>query len=185
MLISNSIFLIQNQFHMQNHSHLIIKSHLLSIYNAKKTVSVVFILLFCLFSCDSITEVRFSTPLKLKKHIKINMQEQENAWNEGDLEGFMKHYWKSDSLRFIGNSGLNKGWQKTLDNYKRSYKNKEEMGTLKFTNKSIEILGEESIFVIGGWHLMRQDSLGDLKGMYSLIWQQKNGKWVITADHSS
>lgn len=113
------------------------------------------------------------------------MQEQEDSWNEGDLEGFMKHYWKSDSLRFIGKSGLNQGWRKTLGNYKKSYKSKEEMGTLKFKNKSIEILGEESIFVVGEWHLMRQDSLGDLQGMYSLIWQQKNRKWVITTDHSS
>ncbi len=113
------------------------------------------------------------------------MQEQENAWNEGDLNGFMKHYWKSDSLRFIGKSGLNYGWQKTLDNYKKSYKNKEEMGTLKFTNKSLDIVGEQTIFVIGEWNLMRADSLGDLGGMYSLILEKKNGKWVITTDHSS
>ena len=113
------------------------------------------------------------------------MQEQEEAWNEGNLEKYMSHYWKSDSLQFIGKSGLNKGWKKTLDNYKKSYKNKEEMGTLKFDNKSIEIIGEQTIFVIGEWDLKRQDSLGDLKGMYSLVWQQKNGKWVITTDHSS
>jgi hypothetical protein len=88
-------------------------------------------------------------------------------------------------LRFIGKSGLNYGWQKTLDNYKKSYKNKEEMGTLKFTNKSLDIVGEQTIFVIGEWNLMRADSLGDLGGMYSLIWEKKNGKWVITTDHSS
>ena len=117
--------------------------------------------------------------------VEIYMQEQEDSWNEGDLEGFMKHYWKSDSLRFIGKSGLNHGWQKTLDNYKKSYKTQEEMGTLKFTNKSMDILGEETIFVIGEWHLKRDETLGDLQGMYSLIWQKKNGTWVITTDHSS
>lgn len=117
--------------------------------------------------------------------VEIYMQEQEDSWNEGDLEGFMKHYWKSDSLRFIGSSGLNQGWQKTLDNYKKSYKSKEEMGTLKFTNKSMDILGEETIFVIGEWHLKRDETLGDLQGMYSLIWQKKNGTWVIITDHSS
>lgn len=117
--------------------------------------------------------------------VEIYMQEQEDSWNEGDLEGFMKHYWKSDSLRFIGKSGLNHGWQKTLDNYKKSYKTQEEMGTLKFTNKSMDILGEETIFVIGEWHLKRDETLGDLQGMYSLIWQKKNGTWVIITDHSS
>jgi ketosteroid isomerase-like protein len=59
------------------------------------------------------------------------------------------------------------------------------MGTLKFTNKSMDILGEETIFVIGEWHLKRDETLGDLQGMYSLIWQKKNGTWVIITDHSS
>ena len=117
--------------------------------------------------------------------VKLFMQEQEDAWNEGDLEGFMKHYWNSDSLRFIGKSGLNYGWQNTLDNYKKSYKNKEEMGKLKFNNKSLDIIGEQAIFVIGEWKLTRGGDLEDLSGMYSLIWQHKNGEWVITTDHSS
>lgn len=113
------------------------------------------------------------------------MMKQEEAWNKGDLDGFMNHYWKSDSLRFIGKSGLNLGWQKTLDNYKKSYQTKQEMGTLKFTNKSLDIVGEQTIFVVGEWELSRADSLGDLGGMYSLIWEKKSGVWVITTDHSS
>jgi hypothetical protein len=49
----------------------------------------------------------------------------------------------------------------------------------------MDILGEETIFVIGEWHLKRDETLGDLQGMYSLIWQKKNGTWVIITDHSS
>ncbi len=113
------------------------------------------------------------------------MQEQEESWNKGDLEGFMKHYWKSDSLKFIGKSGINYGWAKTLENYEKSYQNKEEMGTLKFTNKTLDFVGEQTIFVVGEWLLSRKDSLGDLSGMYSLIWEKKDKKWVITTDHSS
>ena len=51
--------------------------------------------------------------------------------------------------------------------------------------KLIEVLEDEIIFVIGEWKLTRGDSLGDLNGMYSLIWQKKEGDWVITTDHSS
>jgi len=153
-----------------------------SYLNVKKTVIGVFALIFCLISCEPLIG-----PNGMDKTfpIKQNMQEQEDSWNRGDLEGFMKHYWKSDSLRFIGKSGLNYGWQKTLDNYKKSYPDKANMGTLKFTNKSLDIVGEHTIFVIGEWKLTRADSLGDLGGMYSLIWEQKNGDWVITTDHSS
>ena len=171
---------------MQNHSFFKSKSRKILIFSVKKTAFFVSLSFFVL-SCSSEKEpdcVYIST-IDYKEVISSQMQEQEDSWNDGDLEGFMKHYWKSDSLRFIGRSGLNKGWQKTLDNYKKSYKNKEEMGRLRFTNKSLDIIAEEAIFVIGEWKLTRQDSLGDLQGMYSLIWQKKGGKWVITTDHSS
>ena len=154
------------------------------ILSVRKAVIGVLLLIFC-FHCSYQESKNFNNSTKLKKHIKVNMQEQENSWNEGDLVGFMEYYWKSDSLRFIGKSGLNYGWQKTLDNYKKSYKSKEEMGILKFNNKSIDFVGEQTIFVIGEWKLIRADSLGDLGGMYSLIWEKKNGVWVITTDHSS
>lgn len=35
---------------------------------------------------------------------------QTSAWNRGDLEGFMKGYWESDSLMFIGKSGVTYGY---------------------------------------------------------------------------
>lgn len=173
---------MQNQVQMNKLSILPTKRHNKLIYSVKKTVLSVFILIFCLHCTvrngDQVSQNDISI-------ISNNMQEQEDAWNEGDLEGFMEHYWKSDSLRFIGKNGLNYGWQNTLDNYKKSYKSKEEMGRLKFTNKSLDFVGEHTIFVIGEWKLTRADGLGDLGGMYSLIWEQKNGKWVITTDHSS
>lgn len=173
---------MQNQFQMQKLIFSKTKSRSKLIFNVKKTALGVLVLFFCI-NCSGV-EKQISTQDDVSI-VSSHMQEQENAWNDGELETFMKHYWKSDSLRFIGKSGLNYGWQKTLDNYKKSYKNKEEMGTLKFTNKSLDIVGEQTIFVIGEWKLIRADSLGDLGGMYSLIWEKKNGKWVITTDHSS
>jgi hypothetical protein len=111
------------------------------------------------------------------------MRAQESAWNFGNVEGFMKPYWKSDSLQFIGKKGLTLGWQKTLDNYKQSYPDKAAMGRLDFTNLHIEILDEEAAFVVGRWQLSR---IADtLSGHYTLLWKKMNNKWVIAADHSS
>ena len=95
---------------------------------------------------------------------------------------FMKHYWSSDSLTFVGKSGLNKGWKKTLENYLSSYNNKDKMGTLLFNNLSLNKIDINTIHVIGSWTLKRNDELGDLNGYYSLIWQKKKGQWIIT-DH--
>lgn len=111
------------------------------------------------------------------------MAAQEKAWNSADIDGFMSSYWNSDSLSFIGSSGLNKGWSKTLSNYKRSYPDAAAMGKLVFKNLDYELLADSVFQVIGSWTLFREaDTLG---GYYSLIWQIKAGEWKITSDHSS
>ena len=115
--------------------------------------------------------------------IREIMAKQELAWNRGDLEGFMDGYWRSDSLRFIGSSGLTFGWQKTLDNYKKGYPSLDAMGKLKFSILSVEKLGKRRALVVGKWHLTRK--AGDLSGHYTLLWEKIKGKWVIVLDHSS
>lgn len=46
---------------------------------------------------------------------------QKEAWNNYDIEAFMEGYWKSDELTFYGSGGVIKGWQATLERYKKSY----------------------------------------------------------------
>lgn len=95
----------------------------------------------------------------------------------------MQGYWKSDELTFIGSRGVTKGWQKTLDNYKKAYPNQESMGKLTFTVLSMEKISKKSVFVIGKWHLKRK--IGNIEGHFSLVWKKIKGKWLIVADHSS
>lgn len=95
----------------------------------------------------------------------------------------MQGYWQSDSLMFIGKSGVTRGWQATLDNYKRGYPDRAAMGTLTFTLVSMQPTGSKSALVVGKWHLARTE--GDLQGHFSLLWKKLKGKWVIVADHSS
>lgn len=121
---------------------------------------------------------------KVIESIKNKMSNQELSWNNGDIPGFMEHYWKSDSLMFIGKSGITYGWQSTLDNYLESYPDQKNMGTLTFENEIIRFVDNETVQVIGKWKLTRPD-LDNLGGHYSLIWQKKDGEWVIISDHSS
>ena len=109
---------------------------------------------------------------------------QTSAWNQGNIDQFMVGYWQSDSLLFIGKSGMNQGYQTTLDNYKKGYPDRAAMGTLKFDILKIKPLGKKHCFVVGKWHLTRPEK-GDVGGHFSLIFQKIKGKWVIIADHSS
>ncbi|GAB2536365.1 YybH family protein [Rufibacter soli] len=111
------------------------------------------------------------------------MESQSQAWNRGDLEGFMAPYWHSDSLVFVGHSGPTFGWEKTLQNYKRSYPTQEAMGKLTFTLLHTSSISKEALLVVGKWHLSRR--IGDLQGHFSLVFRKIGGKWLIVADHSS
>lgn len=106
------------------------------------------------------------------------------AWNTGNIDQFMVGYWPSDSLMFIGKSGMNQGYQTTLDNYKKGYPDRAAMGTLKFDILKIKPLGKKHCFVVGKWHLVRPEK-GDIGGHFSLVFAKQKGKWVIIADHSS
>jgi ketosteroid isomerase-like protein len=117
--------------------------------------------------------------------IAINklLQQQQNAWNNGNIEEFMKGYWQSDSLMFIGKSGVNNGFNKTLENYKKSYPDTSAMGKLQFTLISQKRLSMQYYFVVGKWALTR--SIGDLSGHFTLLFKKIKKQWVIVADHSS
>lgn len=114
--------------------------------------------------------------------VRRNLQEQQDAWNRGDITSFMEHYWKSDSLKFIGSKKITYGWQKTLDNYKKAYPDQKSMGKLTFTLEEVSDLSETAVFVIGKWELQKEKPAG---GHFTLLWRLINGKWVIVADHTS
>jgi len=111
------------------------------------------------------------------------MDNQAKCWSNGDIDGYMEGYWKSDSLRFLDRRGLTKGWQTTLDNYKKSYPDKKAMGTLKFKHISFESMNDQNMFVVGKWVLEREkDTLG---GYYSLLWRKIDGQWKVIFDHTN
>jgi uncharacterized protein (TIGR02246 family) len=111
------------------------------------------------------------------------LEKQNQAWNRGDIEGFMEGYWKNDSLVFVGSRGLTYGWQKTLENYKKGYPDTAAMGKLTFNLLSVKRISADYFSVIGQWHLAR--TIGDLKGHFTLLVRKIKGKWVVVNDHSS
>ena len=108
---------------------------------------------------------------------------QTKEWNAGNIPAFMNTYWKSDSLMFIGKTGITYGWQKTLDNYKKNYPDTAAMGKLKFDLLEVKRLSSGYFFVVGKWHLTR--SIGDIAGIFTLLLRKVANQWLIIADHSS
>lgn len=138
-------------------------------------------LFFVIAACLFLTIVNAQS--KDETMVRNVLETQRQAWNEGNVEKFMEGYWKSDSLMFIGKSGVTYGWQKTLDNYKKGYPDTAAMGKLIFDILEVKRLSVMYFFVVGKWHLTR--SIGDVEGHFTLLFKKIKNKWVIVADHSS
>ena len=111
------------------------------------------------------------------------LRQQEAAWNDGDINRFMEHYWKTDKLTFSSGGTTTRGWENTLNNYRRRYPTKEKMGKVRFDNLEVFPLGETAALVLGRYFLERKPE--PLQGNFSLVFQKIDGRWVIIHDHTS
>ena len=136
-----------------------------------------FAVLVTIYSCNMKADIKADKTAILKV-----MKNQEVAWSTNDLDGFMEGYYKSDSLKFYGKNGLTKGWQQTLDNYKKGYPSKDHSGTLTFQITDISPIESQSYWVMGSYFLKR--NIGDANGVFMVIFKKIKGKWKIVSDIS-
>jgi uncharacterized protein (TIGR02246 family) len=112
------------------------------------------------------------------------LDEQVVAWNKGDLVGFMKGYWNSKELTFVSGKDATRGWQETLDRYKKRYQAEgKEMGKLAFSDVEVRVLSPGVALVTGKWELtLSKETVG---GRYTLIMKKLDEGWRIIHDHTS
>lgn len=109
---------------------------------------------------------------------------QTEAWNAGNIEKFMETYWKSEKLTFSSGGNTTRGWQATLDRYKKSYSTREKMGVLHFDELEVTIIESQTALVLGNWHLRFADGT-KADGNFSLVVTKIDNAWKIIHDHSS
>ena len=137
------------------------------------------LLLFTLFL---VTNLSFAQG-KDEMYIRNTLNEQVAAWNDGNINRYMQTYWQSDSLIFIGKSGVTYGWQQTLANYEKTYPDTASMGILDIGIIEIKRLSVLYFHVTGKWKLTRFK--GNLEGHFTLLFKRIKNKWLIVSDHSS
>ena len=120
-----------------------------------------------------------------KSAIRTLLATQVDAWNRGDLEGFMAGYWKSPELSFISGANETRGWQPTLERYRKKYQGEgKEMGKLDFFDLRVEMLAPDAAFVRGHWHLKMKNG-EEPTGLFTLILRKFPDGWKIIHDHTS
>jgi uncharacterized protein (TIGR02246 family) len=119
--------------------------------------------------------------------VRAMLAAQQADWNRGDLDAFMASYWKDESIRFAGGDAFRLGWQATIDRYRQKYPDRAAMGKLAFELVEVRPLSQTVVYVFGKWHLTRAGDAADRAphGLFTLIVERKDGRWVITRDHTS
>jgi beta-aspartyl-peptidase (threonine type) len=117
------------------------------------------------------------------REIRAVLLAQVEAWNRGDIEGFMRGYAQSPDTVFVSGNTVTRGWQTVLDRYKKGYDSREKMGTLTFSELEITPLGKGAAVVLGRWQLTRaNDTPG---GRFTLVFRRTRAGWRIIHDHTS
>jgi ketosteroid isomerase-like protein len=150
--------------------------------NMKSQFLLVLTVSSLIFGCSQFSKPKFDANAE-EEAIRAVFTTQQIAWNNGDIDGFMGSYWKSDSLQFVSSRGINHGWQEALESYKNKYPDIAAMGTLSFDILEVTALTPENYVVMGRYHLTRAE--GNLEGIFTVIFKKIKGKWVVIYDHTS
>jgi len=153
-------------------------------HNAKTTLSFTSVrgglllgLLFLSVGCAS-TGIPQS-----QAEIEAILIEQGEAWNRGDIVGFMGAYEPTDDLLFTSGGKVRRGYDETLAKYQASYGEPGAMGKLDFAVLDFRMLGEGSAIMLGSWKLTETPKEGG--GLFTLVWLKTEEGWKIVHDHTS
>jgi len=137
-------------------------------------------------SCTLMAITVFGAPEQTAKaptQIRSVLQAQQDAWNRGDIDGFMNGYARSVSTVFISEDTVRRGWQIVRDRYRKKYSSRAKMGTLTFFDLEITLLSSDSAIASGRWKLKRAND--QPHGRFTLILKRLPEGWRIVHDHTS
>lgn len=122
---------------------------------------------------------------KVVAEVKAEIFKQMDAWNRGDLAGYMAGYWNSDKLTFYSGGDITTGWQPTLDRYRKRYQAEgKAMGKLSFSEVDVSAVARDVAYVRGKWKLDLPDKT-EPQGLFTLIVKHIDGHWRVVHDHTS
>jgi uncharacterized protein (TIGR02246 family) len=117
--------------------------------------------------------------------IKSLLKDSEAAWNNGDLAAFVSAYEDSPETTYVGREVTKGGTQAVLERFRRTYPNRDAMGTLTFTEIEVRTLAPNIALATGKYGLKRSAAGGgDASGRFTLVLRKTAAGWKIIHDHT-
>jgi beta-aspartyl-peptidase (threonine type) len=112
------------------------------------------------------------------------LESQQDAWNQGNLDGFMLGYWNDNELTFYSDNTIEKGYGPLKERYFKRYKSEgKEMGKLTFSNVDVQPKSDSFAVVRGHWKVEKSKETAE--GLFTLWVERKPEGWRIVHDHTS
>lgn len=110
---------------------------------------------------------------------------QQNAWNKGDLDGYLSHYKDApDTEAVLAN--LVRGVDNIRAAYRQNFPNKDAMGDIEDTDIDVRALGDNYALATGKYHLNRsKKSGGAVEGTFMELFQKTPNGWQIIFSQST
>lgn len=114
------------------------------------------------------------------------LEDSAEAWNRGDLDGFLEPYLDSPEMTYVGGSGIVRGKEELREVYRRAYWTDEGPAqSLRFTDLEVRMLGSEHALVLGGYRLYEASGAEAGSGPFTLVLRRTAEGWRVVHDHSS
>ena len=134
-------------------------------------------------STNQSTRTSSSEKSRIIDAVRAVLEAQRDAWNRGDISGYMDGYQRSPDIIFISGDSITRGWQTVHDRYKKNYDSREKMGTLTFSDLETTVYNNSLAVMIGRWHLQRPTDAPH--GRFTLVFRRTRQGWRIVHDHTS
>ena len=139
-------------------------------------------ILSCVFVSVAVLAAPEQTPGAVAE-IQAVLRAQQDAWNRGNINGFMDGYARSPSTVFVSEDEVRRGWETVRERYHEKYSDRAKMGRLTFSDIEITPLSSDAAVVLGRWRLDRAND--HPHGRFTLIFKRLPEGWRIVHDHTS
>lgn len=151
--------------------------------------SATLILALALAACGTSTAASAPRPPStVRAAFMHDMEMSAEAWNQGDLDGFLATYLPSEETTFVGRNGLIRGKDAIRETYRQSYwrDGGPPRGLLSFRDMEVRPLGEEHALATGRYVLTdRATGAQSATGIFTLVLRRTTDGWRIIHDQSS
>ena len=114
--------------------------------------------------------------------VRATLQSQQQAWNAGDVKGFMAGYDRSPTITFVSGGRIERGFDAMQERFLRSYPAGKQ-GTLAFSDLEVTPFSSGD----GAWVLGRYRLTGAVEqsGIFTLVLKRVGDQFKIVHDHTT